>query len=198
MSQAINGIPSLNLKTTPATSSGKVSGTAETDPNSFQLLVNWFMNQNINNLAKIGNSTDDSDSSSDNDSSFFNSFGLSGYGSSSSSDPFSAMGANLFKNTLPGISTSGPFASAESLAYSNPLLELQRLGSFNNYANLVNPKEPKAASYTDPETGKAAVGIIEEVQVAKNGDVTLVINGNNIPLSAVKGITSYDEDSTEA
>jgi len=50
MSQAIDGVSSLNLKSAPATQSGQVYGSADVDPNSFQLLVNWFMNQNINTL----------------------------------------------------------------------------------------------------------------------------------------------------
>ncbi len=200
MAQAINGVPSLNLKTTPATKSGQVTGTAATDPNSFQLLVNWFMNQNISNLASIGSpSTDNggSDTSSSNNSFFGGGDAFSGLtGGSSASDPFSVMGQGLMQQNYPNSSIYGSLAPADSLMLNNPLLDLQRLKSFNDYSNLVNSTSPTAASYTDPKTNKAAVGIIEEVNVDKNGAVTFTISGEHIPLSAVKNVTRYEDGVT--
>ena len=161
MSRAINGLPPLNLKSTPGTSSGQVYGTPDSDPNSFQLLVNWFMNQNINSLSQVGSNIDGTSNSDNNTSSFDGLFGSATFGTSSAlsgSDPFSVMGMSAMQGISPSLPGMSPYGDLSSLAVNNPILDLQRLQAFNDYSNLVNEDNPTAASYIDPNTGKTATG----------------------------------------
>jgi hypothetical protein len=195
MSRAISGVPPLNLRSTAATSSGEATGTADVDPNSFQLMVNWFMNNNVSNLAQIGLGGESG--SNDSSSSFDSFFGNSSFGdafSSSGSDPFSAMGLSNMQSIFPGLNTTSPMGNLAGLGITNPMLELQRLQSFNEYSSLVNEDNPSTASYTDPATGVSATGIIEEVIVNNNGEVSFMINGNAVPLSSVKSLTRAEEE----
>ncbi|MFC1517309.1 hypothetical protein ACFL5G_02005 [Candidatus Margulisiibacteriota bacterium] len=198
MTRAINGLPPLNLKNTPATSSGQVLGTPDSDPNSFQLLVNWFMNQNINSLSQVGTNVDGTSGSGEESSSPFDSmFGASTFGSSSAlsgSDPFSVMGMSAMQGISPSLPGMSPYGNLAGLTVNNPILDLQRLQAFNDYSHLVNEDNPTAASYLDPNSGKTITGIVEEVLVGKGGDVSFKINGEIIPLGYVKGLTRYEEE----
>ncbi len=127
---------------------------------SYQLLGQQFMNSAISNLAKIGISDDDDDDDS----------------SSSSPDLNSIMGLNN--------SSSSSTSSTTDLS-----AQINKLQSLNTYANLVDPENPSTATYIDPTTGKDGSGVIEAIKTDKNGTVIFTINGIQVPLSYVQGLT---------
>ncbi|MBU0581402.1 MAG: hypothetical protein KKA19_09530 [Candidatus Margulisbacteria bacterium] len=194
MSRAINGLPPLNLKSTPGTSSGQIYGAADSDPNSFQLLVNWFMNENIKTLSQVGYEGESGESQSDPLGSLFGSSTFGGSQALSGNDPYSVMGMSAMQGVSPTLAGMSPYGDLSGLAVNNPILDLQRLQAFNDYSNLVNEDNPTAASYFDPNSGKTLTGIIEEVAVGKSGEVSFKINGEFIPLTYVKSLTRYEEE----
>jgi hypothetical protein len=176
LNTSLNSLIGLGTNTSSGATSGSglsatdqlALGTTKYDPQTVKVLGAQYLN---NAISFLNTSSSDLDSNN-------------GVGNNSGLDINSMLGTS-----------SNTFGSSSIL--ETQLQQLRKLQSLDTYANLVNSKDPTAASYIDPKTGQAAVGIIEEVKVGENSDVTFVINGGDVPLSAVKSITRYNEGNAE-